>query len=66
MFCTANIDDKCGKSRCPTEIFDADHDTALELWAVKLDGVEFVIAVDDGEIGVRATDTNTEFDHFEL
>lgn len=51
---------------CFTEIFDTDYGTALELWAVKLDRVEFVVAIDNGEVGIRAADTNTQLDHFEL
>ena len=39
-----------------TEILDTHNGSALELWGIKLDRVQFVVTVGDGEICVRSTD----------
>lgn len=41
-----------------TKVPDPNHGAALELWAVKLDRVGLVIAVNDGEIRVRSADSD--------
>lgn len=49
-----------------TKILDTDDSAALEVGSIELDGLQFIIAVDDGQIGVGSTDGNTQLDHDEI
>lgn len=49
-----------------TKVLDTDDSTALEVGGIKLDRLQFVVAVDDGQIGVGSTDRDTQLDHGEF
>lgn len=52
------------QDRMLTKVLDTHHSAAFEVGSIKLNWVQLVVAVDNGQICVRSTDGDAKLDHF--